>query len=400
MLIVVPALMPPMTDIYLLFGFMSLSGGGSIMLVYAVYRARLTHRFSSLKWALLAVIVLLVLLIFVNVWLTAQLMFINYHDLILTTALLVFAGVVGSVSTYFISNTLTNRINDLCVAAETFAHGDMSVRLPRNGNDELAHLAMRFNDMADALQEADERKRHYEQNRRDLIAWVSHDLRTPLATIRAMNEAVLDGVVDDAETIRRYMHNTQREVQHLARLIDDLFELSQLDTGRVHLTLHPTSLRDLVSDTIGTMNARAKRNRITLRGGVEDGLDVVRLAPDKIQRVLYNLIENAIRHTPRDGIITIKVRRKTHEGSDNEVRVYVHNTGSLITEHDLPRLFESFYRGEPSRAQNPDGQRSTGLGLAIARGFVEAHGGRIWVESKEGAGTTFIFALPLAYATT
>jgi signal transduction histidine kinase len=387
--IVILALRPPMEDIRLLFVFMFGTGSTTTSLVYLLYHFKLIQRFRSLRWALLAIILLLVVLIFINVWVTAQLMFISPHDLILTTALLVFSGIIAVVSVLVISSTLTNRIDELVRAVHRLAQGDLQVRLSADGNDELAHLSQTFNAMAISLQELDTQKRAVEQARRDLIAWVSHDLRTPLAAVRAMNEAVLDGVVSDPETIARYMTNTQREIQHLSHLIDDLFELAQLDSGYPRLAREKTSLSDLISDTISSVSARTSRQGIKLTSEIDHAIDPAYIASDKIQRVLYNLLDNAIHHTPIGGEIILSA----HPIKDH-LQVSVHNTNSHIAAADLPNIFQSFYRGEPSRAQTNDGYRGTGLGLAIAKGFVEAHGGKLWADSKPEQGTTFTFTLP------
>ncbi|MCU0497194.1 MAG: HAMP domain-containing histidine kinase [Anaerolineae bacterium] len=387
--LVVSLLNPPLIDVIWLFVFMLTSGLTTIAAAYGFYRWRLIQRFKSLRWALVTTITLTVILTFANVWYTAQLMFISEHDLILTTALLFFAGIVSVVSMFFIASAMIMQIREVSSAAERLARGDLNSRIVVQGNDELAQLGQTFNMMAEALQAVDRQKQQLEQTRRDLIAWVSHDLRTPLAAIRAMNEAIIDGVVADPQTIAEYTYNIQRETQHLTRLIDDLFELSKLDTGHFRLTCEPTSLHDLISDTIGSLMAQAERDQITLSGQVSEQVGLVNLAADKIQRVLYNLLDNALKYTPKGGSITITAQR---EGS--HVYVKVHNTGSAIAPEDTSRLFESFYRGEASRASSPTGDRGTGLGLAIARGFVVAHGGEIGVESTPMRGTTFWFTLP------
>jgi signal transduction histidine kinase len=386
--IVILNLNPPESDVQLLFVFMLGSGSISVGSVYIFNRLGVFERFTSLRWAMLANIVLLVLIIFLNVWLTAQLMFISQHDFILTLALLIFAGVVSTICIFFVSNAWIGRIHRLGEAARRMQSGDLSGSLPVHGNDELAQLTTAFNQMVSGLQAVETQKRHLEQTRRDLVAWVSHDLRTPLAGIRAMNESILDGVVADEETRNRYIQTIQTELFHLNKMIDDLFELAQLDAGSFALTLVDASLHDLISDTIGAMTAKASQTGIHLKGQLDPGLDMVRVAPDKIQRVLYNLLDNALDHTPRGGTVSIQAQR---EGK--WVTVRVHNTGSTIPTHDLPYVFESFYRGEPSRTQHA-GKRGTGLGLAIVRGFVEAHGGTVNVVSAPEQGTTFSFTLP------
>lgn len=388
MLFIIPTLNPPSQDMRLLALFMTSTGILTISVAYAMYRLGLVGWFSSLRWSLLVTIILTVLLVFFNVWVTAQLMFISSHDLLLTTALLLFAGVIAITFGYFIASAITDNIRELAQATERLAHGDLSTRIAVKGNDELAQLAQAFNTMAHSLEAIDSQKQMLEQARRDLIAWVSHDLRTPLASIRVIIEAMMDGVVSDPETVDRYLHNANNEVEHLNRLIDDLFELAQLDTGHIKLLLENASLRDLISDTLGVMSAQAAQRDIVLMGEVAD-VDPVYMAPDKIQRVLYNLVHNAIIYTPPQGKIILSARQV-----EDSVRVDVHNTGASIASTELPRIFESFYRGERSRSKDTTGHRGAGLGLAIARGFIEAHGGKIWVESTPDNGTTFSFIIP------
>jgi len=389
-LIVIPTLHPPREDIEQLLIFMVGSGTISALATYFLFRRGGVRWFRSLRQTMLVMIGLAIALIFANVWLVAQLMFISTHDLVLTSALLVFAGLIAAVSAFFIASTLIEQIQALARASDRLAHGELRVRLNTAGNDELAQLAHSFNQMAESLQAADDQKRQLEQARRDWIAWVSHDLRTPLAALRVMNEAILDGVASDPQTIGRYTRDMQREIQHLSRLIDDLFELSRMEAGELRLDCEPTSLRDLLSDTLGSIRVQAERDGISVKGKIEGQIDGVNIAPDKVQRVLYNLLDNALRYTPRGGCVSLCAERKP-----DHVLISVHNTGSAIADGDLPHIFQSFYQGTPSRAKAQNGHRGTGLGLAIARGFVEAHGGKIWVESASGDGTRFFFTLPL-----
>jgi signal transduction histidine kinase len=391
LLVIMPTLNPPQDDVWQLIVFMSSTGLLTISASYLFYRLGLVRWLRSLRWALLLTVVLTVFLIFVNVWVTARLMFFEQHDFVLATALLVFAGLTAIAFGFFVATTMTDSIREVSKAAEQLAEGDLSTRLDIKGNDELAQLGTTFNWMARSLQEVDEQKQMLEKTRRDLIAWVSHDLRTPLASMRVMIEAMAEGVVADPETIARYLGNTQAEIAHLSRLIDDLFELAQLDVGHIKLDRQMASLGDLISDTLGSMNPKARQRQIILRDEVKDDIDPVYMAPDKIQRVLSNLLDNAIHYTPAQGTITLTARRQK---AADCVQIDIHNSGSTIAPEDLSQVFHSFYRGEPSRATNGTGERGTGLGLAIARGFVEAHGGRIQVSSTPEQGTTFSFTLP------
>jgi signal transduction histidine kinase len=389
-LFVAVSLKPPASDLRLLILFMAGSGGLTVVLAYLLYRMGLTRWFSSLRWSLLMIVLITAVLIMVNVWVTARLMFISQHDLVLTIALLVFAGLTALIFGLFVTRTITERIEVLSRASERLAEGKFDTRLEVMGSDELAALIQTFNWMADNLQKIDQQKKMVDETRRDLIAWVSHDLRTPLTSIRVMLEALADEVVTDPDTMARYVHSSLSEIRHLSRLIDDLFELAKLDTQRLEAHYDMSSLKDLISDVLSSTQARAEHRQITLVGTVSEDLDPVYMAPDKIQRVLHNLIDNALRHTPPHGEVTIRAGR---EG--DQVRVEVHNTGSAVDRAHVNHLFDSFYRGDSSRVRDEDGRRGTGLGLAIARGFVEAHRGKIWVDSRADTGTTFSFTLPL-----
>ncbi|MEO8396197.1 MAG: histidine kinase dimerization/phospho-acceptor domain-containing protein, partial [Chloroflexota bacterium] len=215
--------------------FMTTIAAVSISGAYVAYRLRLVRWLRSLRWALLVIMILTVVLIFLNVWVTAHLMFISEYDLGVTGLLLIFAGAIALVFGFFVSSAITESIREMAAAAEQVAQGKLDTRLEVRGNDELAEFAKTFNWMATSLQEVDEQKARLDQERRDLIAYASHDLRTPVTSIRAMIEAMIDGVVTDAQTTDRYLHNMELEIEHLTRLIDNLFELAQLDAGHLKL---------------------------------------------------------------------------------------------------------------------------------------------------------------------
>ncbi len=376
-------------DLSTLVTLMGVIAAASIIGAYAAYRFRIIRRLGSLRWALFVTIILTVGLIFLNVWVTAHLMFINEYDLAVTGVLLVFAGGVALIFGFFVSSAITDSISEMAKAAELIAQGKLDTRVQVHGNDELAEFARRFNWMASSLQEVDEQKRQLEQQRRDLIAWASHDLRTPVTSIRAMLEAMNDGLVTDPQTTSRYLHNMELEIQNLTRLIDNLFELAQLDAGHIKLDYQMVSLRDLISDTLGSMKVRAQQQGVALTGEIDPRVDMLYIAPDKVQRILSNLLDNALRYTPSGGKVTLRA-----QAEGDHIRVMVRNSGEGMAGIDLSQVFTRFYREERSRAQSKDGRRGAGLGLAITRGFVEAHGGKIWVESDPVAGVTFTFTLP------
>lgn len=377
---------PPSNELALMALFLSITAFVSALAGYAAYRFGWIQASPTLRWTLLAGYVLASILTFFNVWFSAQLMFASGHDLTLAIILLLFASGIAMILGYFFSGTLTERILSLKNAAEKIATGNLETRVPVSGRDELSALAVSFNQMAEQLQDADRKQRELEHLRRDLVAWASHDLQTPLTSVRAILEALSDGVVDEPETVKRYLNTAQRDVLSLSALIDDLFQMSQLDAGGFPLNRAPSSLGDLVSDTLESFSELADRERIKLDGRIDAGVDPVFMDTQAIGRVLNNLIGNALRHTPSGGAIEVHARR-TGEG----VQVSVRDTGEGIRAEDLPHVFERFYRGEKSRNRGTGG---AGLGLAIARGIVRAHGGEIWVNSEPGKGTQFTFNLP------
>jgi signal transduction histidine kinase len=381
---------PPWQDFQGMTLFLSATAVVSLLLSVGAYQWGWLQRSPSLRWTLLTGYALSSLLTFLNVWVTARLMFLNRHDLTLATILLLFAAGIALALGYLLTSTLTDSIAALSAGAQAIASGQLETRVQIRGRNELAQLANTFNVMAAQLQEAARRQRELDTMRRDLIAWAGHDLRTPLASVRAMIEALADGMVDDPATTERYLRTAKRDISALAVLIDDLFELAQLDAGGIKLDRQTNSLGDLISDTIESFSALASEKGVALGGHVQPGVDPIVIDARQIGRVLTNLVGNALRHTPPGGEIAVEARLI---GPD--VQVTVRDTGEGIRGEDLPRLFEQFYRGEKSRSRATGG---AGLGLAIAKGIVEAHGGRIWAESEPGQGARLVFTLPAGTA--
>ena len=378
---------PPKTDLGLMTLFLTITALISMVIGYGAYRLGWINRSPHISWVLLGSYALASALTFLNVWVTARLMFASLHDLLLATVLLLFAGGIAISVGYFLSADITDRIVRLDLAARELAQGQLSVRVQVTGNDEMASLARTFNEMAAQLEEASERQRELDSLRRNLIAWAGHDLRTPLASVQAIVEALADGLVEDPETADRYLHTAQREIRSLSLLIDDLFELAQLEAGGLRQDLTLNSLSDLISDTMESFSELAARQRVTLKGSADPDVDPVLMDAQQIGRVLTNLLGNALRHTPPGG--TVQVQASRGEGC---VLVAISDTGDGIRADDLPHVFERFYRGEKSRSRATGG---AGLGLAIAKGIVEAHGGRISVENLAGQqGARFSFSIP------
>jgi signal transduction histidine kinase len=377
---------PPSSDLSLMVQLLSITAVISALAGYAAYRLGWIERSPSLRLTLLGIYALASVLAFFNVWITARLMFTSRHDLLLATILLIFAGGIAMTLGTFLSSTLAERIHRIEQAADEVQHGDLAVQIEARGQDELASLAHTFNQMAARLNEAAQKQQQIEKLRRDLIAWAGHDLQTPLASIRAIVEALADGVVEDPETTQRYLRTAQRDIQFLSELIDDMFQMAQLDAGGLPLDREPASLSDLISDTLESFSELANRQGILLEGSVAQGIDPVLMDVKRIGRVLNNLLANAMRHTPEGGKVSVNAFL-----FPQEVRVEVTDTGEGISAADQPHIFERFYRGEKSRSRSTGG---AGLGLAIAKGIVEAHRGQIGVENPPAGGVRFFFTLP------
>lgn len=377
---------PAPAELGLMAMFLSITALISSLAGYGAYRLGWLTFSPTLRWTLLAGYALSSVLTFFNVWFSARMMFASQHDLLLSIVLLFFAGGMAMVFGYFLSSTVTERIHAVKGVAEDLARGNLQTRVDVGGNDEVSALAESFNQMAAQLQAADQKQRELEHMRTDLIAWVSHDLQTPLASIRAILEALSDGVVENPESVQRYLLTAQRDVRSLSSLIDDLFEMAQLDAGGLPLDLADSSLADLISDTLESFSEVAARSNITISGHSDPDVDPVRMDTMRIGRVLNNLLSNALRHTPGGGEIVVTAKR-----TDSGVEVSVSDTGEGIRAEDLPKVFDRFYRGEKSRSRSTGG---SGLGLAISRGLARAHGGELRVDSLPGRGSRFIFTLP------
>jgi signal transduction histidine kinase len=378
----------PVQEITTLMYWLSISALVSLVVGYILYRRGLT-RSPSLSLTLVLTYGWAGLLTLANVWLMSERMFFSKdHDLILSGILLLFAAIIATTFGIFVAASVTDGLRQLARTAQQIAEGNLKARVSISGRDEVAKVGSTFNAMAAQLQQAAQEREELEQMRKDLIAWTSHDLRTPLTSIRAMIEALHDGVVDDPATVQRYYSTIRSDVIALNDIIDDLFELAQLDAGGLSMEKAHHSLADLVSDTLEMFQALAGQQGITLRGQVPTDLGLVWMCAPKIGRVLGNLVSNALRYTPTGG--TVQVTAVRHQ---EEVIVTVQDSGVGFASEDLGRVFEQFYRGEQSRSRASGS--GAGLGLAIAQGIVTAHDGRIWADNAPEGGAIVGFSLPI-----
>jgi signal transduction histidine kinase len=372
-----------MLDLAIMF---AAAGLGALLVGFVSVQAGWWRRATSLTQTLTVGHVLAALFGLVIVLLAARLMFISEHDLALAGVLLFFASSVAVSFGYFFSNSITQRLKMLDRAAVRLSDGDFAVRVDVAGRDEVAELGQAFNAMAIRLEDAEQESERLETARREFIAGASHDLRTPLSSLRAMLDAIADGVVEDpADYIRR----SQRVITQMSNLTDDLVELATLDSRAAPFERSPASIEQVIEIAMEGAALRAESKGIELTGPVHGGLPMIPMAANKIGRVLQNLLDNAIDHTASGGEVAISALER-----NGTVEVAVQDDGEGIRPENLPYVFDRFYRGEKSRPRADSELGGVGLGLAIARELVEAHGGTIWAESGTEGGTRVTFALP------
>lgn len=347
-----------------------------LTLATGVVLAVAVSRLPSLRLRLAGLALLAVALPLGAVVLSGTIMFDSGHDLtvMLVAAAASTAALVGAL---LLGRSIRRPVERIDAAATSFARGDLSARAPTDGPSELAALADSFNDMAGSIEGLFDA-------RRQLVAFASHDLRSPLASMQAMIEALEDGLAAP----ERYLPAMREQVRALSALVDDLFELAAIDAGALTLELREATLAGLVESCLRGVEAEAEARHIALSSRVDARVPPVRCAPDKVERVLYNLLTNALRHTPSDGAVAVLVEELS-EG----VCVSVVDSGEGLPDGAGSTVFERFWRGD--RARTP-GKAGAGLGLAIARGLVEAQGGRIWAENRPGGGARISFTLPAA----
>ncbi|HEY5639935.1 MAG TPA: HAMP domain-containing sensor histidine kinase, partial [Dehalococcoidia bacterium] len=361
---------PPSGELRDLGAYLALSGaatlgGGWLALRFADHALGLSIQAKAFLGAVIGGGVALL-----NVFIVAQLMFVSTaHDLKLLVALLVFSAFVTLFFSMWVASTIVGRMATATAGIRNLAAGAFDSRIVLSGNDEVARLADDVNALAERLQEAERERAALDRERKELTAAVSHDLRTPLASVRAMVEALADDVVKDPAEVGRYYDTMRREIDRLSHMVDDLFELAQMDAGAPRLERRVVALQEIAAEVVGAMQAQARLSNITL------SLDAAGDEPDvfvdgaRVERAIANLIRNAMEHTPAGGHIGVRIAV-----ADGWLRLHVSDTGEGIAEEDLPHIWNRFFRADKSRKRGPEAADGAGLGLAIVRAIVEAHG--------------------------
>jgi signal transduction histidine kinase len=301
--------------------------------------------------------------------------------------LMAIAGLAGFLVALFVGRRLTKAGRALSGAVQGVGENGVYIPPDLTLPAELTELSKALAAAHERLAQARSRERALETSRRELVAWVSHDLRTPLAGLRAMAEALEDQVVVDPRTVSQYHSQIRREVDRLSAMIDDLFELSRIHAGALRLSRRMVGLEDLVAEVVASTEPVARSKGVRLSGAAVRGMPVF-VDTAEMGRALRNLVTNAIRHTPSDGGVDVLA-----EIQSGMACVSVSDACGGIPPGDLPRVFDVAFRGESARTPGP--QEGAGLGLSIARGIVEAHSGQIAVRNA-GPGCQFIIRLPLA----
>lgn len=321
-------------------------------------------------------------------------MFISFHDLVVLFVVLIVASGVAFGAAWQLGDDIGAGAQQVGAYARTMVGSDGNISAAGapavTGPGELAALARDLADVSRRLEASQRRERALESSRRELIAWVSHDLRAPLATIRAMAEALDDGVVDDDATVKRYHSQIRTDAERLTDLVDDLFELSRINSGTLRLGREKVDLCDAVADALAGASAAADLKGVNMVEDVADrltGLPPVEVAARECCRALHNLFDNAIRHTPAGGTVVIAAAAEP-----GAAVLHIEDECGGIPDHDLPRVFDIAFRGDEARRRD---DRGGGLGLAISRGLIEAHAGSVTAANTE-RGCRFTVRLPAA----
>ncbi len=309
------------------------------------------------------------------------------NSAIVITALILASIVV--LFSFLLARRLTQPLILLTRAAEEVKQGKYAQRVATpNSEDEIGLLTQTFNEMADTIEADVNELRRQEQARRELLANIAHDLATPLTAIQGFSEALADDMIASQEGRQETAQRIGREVQRLRRMVGDLQQMTSLESGRTSLDLAPLNISALVEETLAVIAPECEQQEIALHNDIAPSSPPVLADSDRITQVLFNLLDNARRHTPNGGEICVGAAPHEHS-----LYVWVSDTGVGIDAADLPHIFERFYRADRSRTGTTGG---SGLGLSIVKAIITAHGGAIYAESTPGKGTRVVFSLPLA----
>jgi signal transduction histidine kinase len=363
--------------------FWMILAAGAVTAAVALVAQRLLRR-SSIRGRFVALPIVAAVVTTANLAVLYLRMAVNDHDAAVVVTLLCYSLAAGLAVALVIARGTIRAVADLADTARALGDGDLDARVgPLDSGVELDTLGATLDEMADDLSAARVREHAVEQTRRDLITAVSHDLRTPLASLRAMIEALDDGVVSDPPTVARYVGEMRRSSTQLSDLVDDLFELAQLDAGAIEAETRRARLDDLVASVLAAVEPQARAKGLALSADLGAAADTD--CSPRVARVLQNLLVNAVRHTPTDGTVRLSAERR-----GDRLSLAVEDTGDGIAPEDLPRIFEPFFRSDRARSG-----AGAGLGLTLAKRIVEALGGRISVESPPTHGARFAVELPL-----
>ncbi|TFD29426.1 sensor histidine kinase [Cryobacterium cryoconiti] len=338
---------------------------------------------SSLVLQLMVVALATVVSVVGGMAAAASQMYVSRHDLTVFYSVAGVAGLVSLAMAAVLGRQLARDSRTLRSAAASIGRGERVAATDRHSNNEFTALAGELAATGERLAESRARENQIEESRRELITWISHDLRTPLAGIRAMAEALEDGMVEDPH---RYYTQMRGQVDRLTGMVDDLFELSKIHSGTLRLTLQPVSLYDLISDAVAGLSPIAQAKSLDLRFAGETGLTIL-ADPRELSRVVGNLVMNAIQHSPAGSPIVVSVTASSSSGAGSGATATEHAVISVtdaaggIPERDLGRVFEAGWRASGPRtpAAEPLGSGGAGLGLAIVQGIVRAHHGEVRV---------------------
>ncbi|WP_409346364.1 ATP-binding protein [Paenibacillus sp. MBLB4367] len=300
-------------------------------------------------------------------------------------------AVTNGVLTYIVSRSIIKPLYTLKRAAETIKDGDLDFEVKPTTNDEIGEVSVAFEEMRRRLKDSIDQGMQYEENRKELISHISHDLKTPITSIKGYVEGILDGVANSPQKQETYMRRIYHRAVEMDRLIDELFLFSKLDLKKLPFHFERLDIVRYARDCMEEMRIDLEKEGIELHYDAEDCRPVIVVADrEKLNRVMVNIIENSMKYMRKPSTGSKRISAALIDGA-NEVTIRISDNGPGVPEHALEHIFDSFYRAEPSRSAGSGG---SGLGLSIVRHIVNEHGGKVWAASEEGRGMTITFTLP------